>query len=68
MARSKESEKKHEATKKRYNIVLTLDEGEQFDALLKELGCTPSALIKKICRKELVLYQRVAQTPSDNTK
>nr|DAL18891.1 MAG TPA_asm: hypothetical protein [Caudoviricetes sp.] len=45
---------KQASLKKTYHVVLTLKEGEIFDKILSDNGCTnASQLIKKICRDEL---------------
>ena len=44
--------------KKRYNVVLTLEEGEAFDGLLQDYGCqNASQFIKKLCSGELTIKQ-----------
>ena len=54
MAMSREeAEKKREQLKRRYNLILTTQEGELFDDLLLEYQCkSASDFIKKIIKKE----------------
>lgn len=52
-----QDEKLHESTKKRLNVVLTKQDGEQLETILQETGCANvTQLIKKICKGELVVY------------
>lgn len=58
MAQTKaERDMKRESTKKRLNVVLTKQEGEQLETILQETNCANvTQLIKKICKGELVVY------------
>lgn len=52
-----QNEKIHESTKKRLNVVLTKQEGDQLEKILQDTNCeNVTQLIKKIIRGELVVY------------
>lgn len=50
-------EKQHEKTKKRYNVVLTMEEGKIFESILDDFDCTATGFIKKICRNEISISE-----------
>lgn len=59
MAQTKEErESVKEKSKKRFNVVLTIKEAEEFEGIMQDYGCqNASQLIKKICNKELTFKQ-----------
>ena len=53
-----ERESVKEKSKKRFNVVLTIKEAEEFERIMQDYGCqNASQLIKKICNKELTSKQ-----------